>query len=222
VTDLSHWDQADSFDQHEAACLFQGLEPESVERDDLDPRVKPIHQRIKDAYYRAVNYVGGEIDPPEEEEEDGYHVTDIGRSANDRLLSCDLEMMMNQQDYLAFRGWFKEGRDVVTMQRFSRANLVEWITTNGISTAYAFDQKVHSQLSSRSADVLVFKNSTDLLRKLHAAQLKLWGLYDSSDHSTAPTNQQVTDYLTQQGVSLRTARIMATILRADEIPMGRR
>lgn len=63
---------------------------------------------------------------------------------------------------------------------------------------------------------------TDLLRNLAAAAERFWRLYDPTDNTTAPTNQQVTDWLKQQGVAVRTAEIMATILRADGLPTGPR
>ncbi|PTR07117.1 hypothetical protein C8R32_10873 [Nitrosospira sp. Nsp5] len=63
---------------------------------------------------------------------------------------------------------------------------------------------------------------TALLRKLALAVESLWNLYDPSDPSTAPTNEQVEDFLKKRGVPDRTAEIMATILRADGLPRGRR
>ena len=44
----------------------------------------------------------------------------------------------------------------------------------------------------------------------------------SQRSNTAPTNEQVIDWLKGELVSQRTAKIMATILRADGLPMGRR
>lgn len=63
---------------------------------------------------------------------------------------------------------------------------------------------------------------TELLRKLSAAANKFWTLYDPADQSTAPTNQQVIDWLIEQDVSKRNAEAMATILRADGLPTGPR
>ncbi len=63
---------------------------------------------------------------------------------------------------------------------------------------------------------------TELLRKLAAAADALWKNYDPEQKDTAPTNQQVSDWLQKQGVQKRTAEAMATILRADGLPTGRR
>ena len=63
---------------------------------------------------------------------------------------------------------------------------------------------------------------TDLLRKLAAAADKFWKLYDPADASTAPTNDVVVAWLKLQGVADRNAQVMATILRARDLPTGPR
>jgi hypothetical protein len=66
--------------------------------------------------------------------------------------------------------------------------------------------------------------TTNLLDQLAKAAKKFWAnpQYDPNDPTTAPTNQAVIDYLKGQGVTERTAQIMATILRADGLPPGPR
>lgn len=65
-------------------------------------------------------------------------------------------------------------------------------------------------------------HETELLRKLAAAASNFWALYDPEQKDTAPTNQQVSKWLQAKGVPERTADAMATILRADGLPTGRR
>jgi hypothetical protein len=65
-------------------------------------------------------------------------------------------------------------------------------------------------------------HETKLLRYLAAAAKKFWENYDPGDPTTAPTNQQVIDWLKTQGVAERNAEVMATILRADGLPTGPR
>ncbi|SCY31164.1 hypothetical protein [Nitrosospira sp. Nsp13] len=65
-------------------------------------------------------------------------------------------------------------------------------------------------------------HETELLKKMALAANKFWKLYDPSDPATAPTNDQVESFLKEEGVSSRTAQIMATILRADGLPSGPR
>lgn len=63
---------------------------------------------------------------------------------------------------------------------------------------------------------------TDLLKKMARAIDLFWKNYDSTDPTSAPTNQQVIAWLVKQKVAKRTAEIMATILRADGLPTGPR
>lgn len=66
------------------------------------------------------------------------------------------------------------------------------------------------------------KHETELLRKLAAAAQRFWNNYDPTDPTTAPTNQQIIDWLKEQGVAVRTTEVMATILRADGLSTGPR
>lgn len=63
---------------------------------------------------------------------------------------------------------------------------------------------------------------TTRLGRLAAAVEKFWTNYDSAESDTAPTNEQVAEWLKQQGESPRIAEAIATILRADNLKPGRR
>ena len=63
---------------------------------------------------------------------------------------------------------------------------------------------------------------TKLLRDLANAANRFWRNYDPSDKTTAPRGKDVANWLIEQGVTARTAEIMATILRADGLPTGPR
>jgi len=63
---------------------------------------------------------------------------------------------------------------------------------------------------------------TELLRKLAMAANRFWKNYDPSDNSTAPTRDDVVEWLEAQNVTANMAEAMATILRADGLPTGRR
>lgn len=60
------------------------------------------------------------------------------------------------------------------------------------------------------------------LRVLEAAVKRFWVRYDPSDISTAPTNQQVAEWLINHKLSKRLADSIATVLRADGLPPGPR
>lgn len=65
-------------------------------------------------------------------------------------------------------------------------------------------------------------HETELLRHLSAAAEKFWTLYDPEDITTAPTNEQVTEWLVSEGVSKRIAEAIAQILRTDGLRTGPR
>lgn len=220
MTDLSQWDSAGSFDQHEASCLVSGLDPAAVTREEV--RVRPISKHIEEAYSRAFNFVMMEIDPPPAEDEEADHLlTDVGQSEMDRLFSTDLEALLSGGDGSVMRKWYNQGHNDPALQRFSRRALVKWITANSVRSEYAFVARAVEQ-AGQGDHCLVFDKPTELLKKLHAAHAKFWGLYDPCDRSTAPTNDQVAEWLTRQGVSMRTAEVMATMIRLDNLPVGRR
>lgn len=63
---------------------------------------------------------------------------------------------------------------------------------------------------------------TGLLRELAAAAERFWARFDPGDSTTASTNEDVSEWLKARGVSARAAGAIATILRADGLPAGRR
>jgi hypothetical protein len=65
-------------------------------------------------------------------------------------------------------------------------------------------------------------HDTALLQHLAAAADRFWKRYDPTDSTTAPTNKQVKEWLTERGVADRVAEIMAQILRPDGLPVGPR
>jgi len=65
-------------------------------------------------------------------------------------------------------------------------------------------------------------HETNLLRLLADAAKRYWENFDPSDPTTAPTNEDVKQFLNNRGVSTRTAEVMAQILRADGLRPGPR
>jgi hypothetical protein len=64
---------------------------------------------------------------------------------------------------------------------------------------------------------------TEYLGHLEAAARKWWILYDSSDPTTAPTNEMVSDWLqSERNLSREKARAIASMLRPDGLPTGPR
>lgn len=65
-------------------------------------------------------------------------------------------------------------------------------------------------------------HETELLRHLAAAASRWWANFDPNDATTAPTNDAVSAWLQERGVSKSLSDKMATILRADDLPPGPR
>lgn len=64
---------------------------------------------------------------------------------------------------------------------------------------------------------------TEQLGHLEAAAQKWWRNYDPGETDTAPTNDMVEDWLiNERGVTRNKAKAIASILRADGLPPGRR
>ena len=61
---------------------------------------------------------------------------------------------------------------------------------------------------------------TKLLTELAEAARHFWTEYKSGFPATAPTNDEVRDWLMRRGVPQRKAEVMAQILRADDMPPG--
>lgn len=65
-------------------------------------------------------------------------------------------------------------------------------------------------------------HETALLRQLESTAKHFWTNYDPADATTARTNEEITAWLEQRGVSRIIAQKMATILRADGLSTGPR
>ncbi len=65
-------------------------------------------------------------------------------------------------------------------------------------------------------------HETELLKKLASAAREWWSTYDPEDATTAPTSDQVANWLESQDVAKRVAEVMAQILRADGLTTGPR
>jgi hypothetical protein len=101
--------------------------------------------------------------------------------------------------------------------RIRTDDFVEWCNAKGIK----------HNVPNRTAPIPTTKwpwggYETELLRKLASAAEEWWSTYDPVSPATAPTNQEVKNWLVGQGVSDRVAESMATILRADGLATGPR
>jgi hypothetical protein len=108
------------------------------------------------------------------------------------------------------------------IQEVRLVELAERCVMSGWYVADAFRQLSLSSASSGGGPWPWGIYETALLRNLAEAGRKFWVNYDSTDPTTAHTNQDVVDFLVGRGVSQRIAEAMAQILRADGLRPGPR
>lgn len=103
------------------------------------------------------------------------------------------------------------------LTRIKTVDFVNWCNSKGIP------HNLPDYDSPRCTDKWPWGNhETELLRHLAAAGVRFWKNYDPSDPTTAARNEDVVDWLKEQGVAERNAEVMATMLRANSLRPGPR
>jgi hypothetical protein len=100
-----------------------------------------------------------------------------------------------------------------------------WANATGLAFPDGFPWQPEINMDTKNMDTKNWpwgRYETELLRKLAQAANRFWKNYDPADISTAPTNQQIEEWLIGQKVTRPSAKAIATILRADGLPTGRR
>lgn len=108
-------------------------------------------------------------------------------------------------------------------QKVTLCEFAQWAKSHHLTLPEKFPQtQLHpSQVSS---DKWPWGNhDTKLLGDMAAACKKFWTNYDPSQLDTAPTNEEVASWLQKdRKVSMRTAEVIATILRVEDLRPGPR
>lgn len=101
----------------------------------------------------------------------------------------------------------------------TRKSLVNFANTKNVKPLFLFSEKRRSIIPNviESEDYI----SRDLKLLCEAAE-KFWGLADKNEKDTHPTNQEVINWLQEQGCSEITAKQGATIIRPSWAASGRR
>lgn len=134
------------------------------------------------------------------------------------------ELLMMAKSNIANSGLLKPislSKEGVEESEVKLSNFATWLNSIGYSTPAEFPWQPEAMPFS-NMNWPWGRHETELLRKLAAAADRFWKNYDPSDPTTAPTNQQVIDWLKDQDVSVRNAEVIATILRADGLSTGPR
>lgn len=117
--------------------------------------------------------------------------------------------------------------DYVYVLRVTLYDAAEWALKNGFTVRHDLLERLPPDAApspppGRGGKWPWGDHETELLRHLGAAAERFWANYDPEQPDTAPTNEQVADWLVSRGVSKNLATSIATILRADNLPAGRR
>jgi hypothetical protein len=101
------------------------------------------------------------------------------------------------------------------------ADCAEWASRNGC--AIRPDLAALLELSATKETVPQTVNyTTPQIELLNAAIKRFWSNHDPNEPDTWPTNEQVADWLIERGASKTKASAMASIMRSENIPSGRR
>lgn len=237
--ELNTWLRMDHWTGHSASLILSDMLPDWVDfaemdnelaRADPDVRDGPIYAcaticRRPDQSRAAVLSMSNETDYDalvrlsKSHDEKIYLMRQRFERGEQELMSpekwidwaLEKNLKINWLEYALKAGFFKNIRSLVESSEILRHKY--------------YHQKIQSepdQVMPLSATLPTPTHSTRLLTILAAAADRFWSLYDPSEPSTAPTNDQVTAWLVSEKVPTRTAEVMATILRADGLPTGRR
>lgn len=221
---LAHWDYAVQFSGYEAAALILGIDPGKPDLPKWNESpIKAIYDRmalhyghaLKRHYFDAFNMELSHTEAQEMETYRSFELASLTLNGLCRTLQHDQEDT-NSTDWLT-----NDQRSAFGNQAFSREAIADWLTANGLDSVYQFaldDSSVRRKNHWPWGDY-----STVMLEHLEAAAKKFWVLYDTSDPSTAHTNEEVIDWLEKKrGMSRKKAEAIASILRADDLPHGPR
>lgn len=224
MADLSNWDFAEHFRANEAAALMLGIPPEKNiggvemvgEGTAGIQAIAPVLRRMKRAYLGAANSL--------------HAAATWGESAKESLaLYPEDPMELHSENMERVRSG--DGHDLHRFKApedfdeayFARGEIARWLDTIGMKSVYQFTRgQVHAVLPAVCRWPWG-NHHTKILGHLEAAAQRWWVNYDPSDATTAPLNQDVSDWLhRERKVSRTMADAIASMLRPDNLPTGPR
>lgn len=227
MEDLSHWDFAESFSGDEAAYLILGKTPNPSYQDSEVKKTAVVLHRLSNDYRAAGGALLGLLvksEPCIELVLQGSLRSELMEAAFISAQRCkewDAEMAE-----IEFDGWLASNDSRFVHQTFSRTELARWLKATGLKSVYQFDiggagdtELEPTQPQSRWpwGDY-----HTENLGHIESAIKKFWVNFDPSDNTTAPTNETVIAWLKERGLSENLAKSIASIIRADGLPTGKR
>ena len=191
--DFTKWCRYDTWLIEQAAYVLLGKEPPSI----------------------------GQIEG--DESSDGWHLPEEFGYIFDLLLNS-VQVKCSTLSPISFEGRQKKQWHV------RPRNVVAWAKRKTLDVPDELDRLIAEQIVREPPGITAINtqkwpwgdHETELLQHLAAAAHQWWSSYDPDDPTTAPTNDEVSNWLQERGVSDRTAEIMARILRADGLKAGPR
>jgi hypothetical protein len=229
-TTLRHWDFATHFTGEEAAALIMGIDP-NFPRSQVDTTY-PIVERMRSAYQKALEEAIWAY-----EFKDGagdyQSLVDITEKSTGLYSYRMRHISGGEFDIVRLHAghWLNDQNETAfDAQKFTREELVRWLSAIEIKSEYQFYDLHHTVGFSPN---FANKNNstkwpwgeyeTKLLQHLEAAANRFWVNYDPTDPSSAPVNQDVSTWLQdQRALSKKMGDSIATILRVDGLKTGPR
>lgn len=227
--ELKHWEYAHDFSAEELAALMIEIDPRDLGQATSWQTIEPLLRRIHADYRRACEAVKmifvmhGKLDV-----ENKLKKTGLG------LFSIELQNVIDNfswiEDPMMVIKWIDSPESHIDEQRFSRKAINTWIEQEKLKSGFPFskeninqDENIGIKNLDKNGKWPWGDHNTQDLEHLAAAAKKFWSYFDPSDPSTAPTNNDVRDWLhKERGVPKERAYYMASILRADGLPDGPR
>ena len=220
MTDLSHWDFAESFSGYDAAALILGLEPRESEND--QGRVNVVMDRMAKHYSNGIAELEWEgTDPEQRDEDDPKKLVGLASVKMSELTRLDFLYGADAP----LHEWLSEPKKrKFEDQVFDRHSIVRWVKAIGMKSVYQFHLKQPDAAQNTPGRWPWGNHHTELLGHLEAAAREFWVNYNAdSAKATAPKNDTVVKWLkTEHKVSDAMAKAIATMLRPDGLPTGPR
>ena len=244
VLDLSHWLSVDRLALAEVTLLIVGADPSNQES--LDAAVHARARTVEKSILQALDHASDVAEEylADETAEKDPQLPDMfeGYSGEDLLITLELRNRVSRALQSPQLSRLPKPPNNLCSASVNGHDFQRWMKPKGLYSAFQFrddqmldlcpnrptvNEGLSAQVTGRSSSNAGpwpwGRHETKHLRELAAAAERWWINFDPNDNTTAPTNDQVSEWLQARGVVGKTlADKMATILRADGLPTGPR
>jgi hypothetical protein len=211
MSDLNHWDYADSFFGREAAYLIMGVDPSSGSATDGNSALHII-ERIKNSYESAHGNYSFDMN--------GYDPLDSEKGSNQRrseLISVAMEEILQEAraktDETVLNNFMFGDESEYRRQKFSRLEIHRWITENALPSTYKF--MVHGQnILPQPEKQLATKELKSLYGIMLGMAIDSYSYDPQAAKSEAPRN--ISNDLMRHGISITDDTVRKWLRTASE------